>query len=1136
MGHEVFEHEASPAPVGDYDFSDCYRVPVMESPVSLAHPFREEEWRQAVGFAGFSYCGNLARRDARAYIAATHSCLYFAVITETLPGGEPRALVTEHSPDQLVWDDSVEIWVDPWPGEDTGVSFQMMFNAKGVDGYTAHTRGKARTEDYYDWSGNCRTAHFRVDGAWQALVEAPLASFCPDRPVTKGKWGINICRNWKDPWAFSSLGNRGYAPADDIIFAFSPDAAALHVRHETDPFTSTLHAILRVDNPCAFERRLSGQFYLLRDKMPEATSQEDMKIPPGGHREVVFRLEDTVSDHFELFAMVRDEEGTIVYSRFYRWSPDAEPRWESQQHPAPPLDFRFAYYPSRNRLRVQADATALDKGARLERMDFAVREVDSTGVAVAAFSLGAFDFRDGLAETSIDLPPLRGKYEIAAEGKGEGVTAEPIIKHFERNVFPWEKEGLGTSRKVYPPFTPIRVEGRSLHTVLKEYVLGDSGLLDVVRTDDQQRLGFQDILAGAMTYTAVVDGLDVFPEACRLRITEAADDRAAGVAAFRLGSIEAVNAWSLEYDGMFKVELTLTPSSSSAPRLDRLELDIPLHADRARFMHAMVDGLRNSIFTAEVPEGRGTVWSSSKLQAVSMPSKFCGYIFVGDARRGISWFAENDRGWAWDPASPNCSLVRDGARLILRVHLGNRAVALSGPRTLVFGVQAAPVKPRLPGWRHRWLTECWRVVGTDIHWFGLGWCSSLYPAGHDLELWRAIARDNRGELDSEGREEALDRARTYFRPFGPRTMEEFEQKAAPNLGTYAGRKMIFYYNRASFAAAGEFQTFMDEWCLNEYNDYRGSGSRGLINIVPTDSYIDFALHWYARSFETAGNRGIYLDNNFLTACSNSEMTCAYRGDDGKIVPSNGLWALRELGKRQFVLMNERGMEPLTMVHMTSVQILPINAFYTIQYDWEWRFSEGDVQNRFSLPYLLSVSNGEHLGAWPVVLHEQGRCAHDPWTLRTFLAVTLVHELIVDPYVWDLYPVPEGDTPENRLMETFRGPVTRITLCPDVQVYRYWDARPQPLRAGLADILAIVYCRKGVEAVAVLASFRDVDAETTVTLDAAAMGFVGEVAVTDVETGVTALFPDAGLRVRIRKHDLLELRFTSYLLTSSGLNH
>ena len=40
-------------------------------------------------------------------------------------------------------------------------------------------------------------------------------------------------------------------------------------------------------------------------------------------------------------------------------------------------------------------------------------------------------------------------------------------------------------------------------------------------------------------------------------------------------------------------------------------------------------------------------------------------------------------------------------------------------------------------------------------------------------------------------------------------------------------------------------------------------------------------------------------------------------EDGSIVPSNGIWGLRELVKRTFVYMNELGMRPITMAPARS---------------------------------------------------------------------------------------------------------------------------------------------------------------------------------------------------------------------------
>ena len=122
------------------------------------------------------------------------------------------------------------------------------------------------------------------------------------------------------------------------------------------------------------------------------------------------------------------------------------------------------------------------------------------------------------------------------------------------------------------------------------------------------------------------------------------------------------------------------------------------------------------------------------------------------------------------------------------------------------------------------------------------------------------------------------------------------------------------------------------------------------------------------------------------------MTPAYAQPDGTIMPAAGMMGLRELCRRTFQFMNERNMTPIVMPHMTSTNILPLHGFATVQYDWEWKYSEGDVQDRFSREYLLLVSNGELAGTWPVLLGEHGKQGSDPWIQRTYAAVSIVHEL------------------------------------------------------------------------------------------------------------------------------------------------
>ena len=133
----------------------------------------------------------------------------------------------------------------------------------------------------------------------------------------------------------------------------------------------------------------------------------------------------------------------------------------------------------------------------------------------------------------------------------------------------------------------------------------------------------------------------------------------------------------------------------------------------------------------------------------------------------------------------------------------------------------------------------------------------------------------------------------YFAPYGPDYAARFPAHVRYNLRGRYGTKMVFYYNRASYQAADEFQTFQDEWGLSDYRTVGPGNSVGEIKIVPSDSYIDHALYWYGKSFDIGGNQGVYWDNWFFVGSSNTAMTDAYRGADGvdhSLRPASGACA------------------------------------------------------------------------------------------------------------------------------------------------------------------------------------------------------------------------------------------------------
>lgn len=1091
--------------------ADFYRLPLMPQPPQIDGYIDENEWNFAGRFDGFSYEGKLEPRRAIAYVGATQEKIYCAVLSE-LPK-EGNILTQIKGPfEKIVFDDAVEVWIDPAPQEENGITYHMLCNSQGYAYYLAHPRGNVPTQAYYGWKGNFKIANGFHNGFWHCEIEIPLDDIVKGRKVTDGIWAINICRDFKQPWSWSSLGSNGYNPVNQIRFIFSiEDSLVTQLIHNTDPIMGEIDCTLILRNPMERMVSVRGKISLKKDSSEEV-KEENLILNKGESKFFHFTSLGQGPKSFQLNVIVSSpDEKIIYYSRNYSWNKlESGEKWTTTPEKAKlPLDFLFAYYPYLNKMRILADITALPQNGKLESVRFQIKEDKRDGKLVKEFLINKREFNDGKCERIIDLPPLSGKYLIVAKAEGENLPGE-VVKKFERKVFPeWEHKNFGKSRKIYPPFTPIKVEGHKLYTVMKEYEINDWGLLSSVKTEDQEWRIKKELLASPMTYKAIIEGENFKTNKGKLIFKEKAGDRVIAEAEFSLGEWKLRSLSTLEYDGTLRVDLTLLPSKK---RIDSLVLQMPLKNSLATLMHAMADGIRDVILSDNVPEGEGVIWDSRKLRTSSFPPNFCTYIFLGSPTRGICWFAENDKGWSWDPQKPNLELIREKDVLILQVNLINKPTILNNPRRITFGILAAPVKPRLSGWRHRWFTEKFHLLGTDINWFALGDCGSVYPAGKDMYLWKMLAEGNKRQLSDEEIEEVIERGRKYFEPYG--RMSVYIPHVRYNLRAHQAATMVFYYNRSSYSACEEFQTFMDEWCLNDYNPHRGEDAIYEIQIVPSESYIDYVLYWFGKSFEIANNKGVYHDNYFFIPSFNRMMTGAYEKEDGTIMPSTGVWQLRELQKRIFTYMNELGMEPIVMVHNTSTQILPLYSFATVQYDWEWRYSEGDVHNRFPRKYILLVSTGELAGTWPVLLSDHGPLASDPWTQKTYIAVTLVHDLLGPVAVWE---------PElGKLWEKYREPFLKLAQEKGMIAYRYWDEKPQPICSDNPDLPGIVYCVPGKEALYAITSYSQKDEEASVHIKPDVLGF-STYKVIDIDSGEEMKVENNTINFTIEKHGLKVFR-------------
>ena len=200
--------------------------------------------------------------------------------------------------------------------------------------------------------------------------------------------------------------------------------------------------------------------------------------------------------------------------------------------------------------------------------------------------------------------------------------------------------------------------------------------------------------------------------------------------------------------------------------------------------------------------------------------------------------------------------------------------------------------------------------------------------------------------------------------------------------------------------------------------------------------------------------GVYWDNFFLqpSYVPSEAGGPGYVDDDGKPRPGVNLMGFRSLAKRNAVMMHMLGKRPVSYLHMTNTNIVPMLSFGTINLDWEWRDHGGDLQDRLGADQdtalILAQSVGLQSGNISVAINRFN--AHggksQEWLMRTAMAVCFPHEMKIQQGTAEL------SFAQTQLTKFGYGE-------PDCKVYRYWEDG-FPLKVKGANVHALVLARDG----------------------------------------------------------------------------
>ena len=1097
-------------------------VSLFEEPPTLDGKIEPGEWDGAVRTTGFmALKGNwLEKGRGATYCGFTRERLYVAIISELPPDQELRAR-KKYRDSVLIYDDSFEVWLDPFEKTDDGwegggTYFQMMGISNGTISDTRFTKEGAPDKG---WNGNWEFAngiHKEVtdgpkwaqrNGVWVAELSVPFKDLGWEGDPVGRPIGVLVARNFKRARGWKQVTWFPHKRSFVSWFQYpeirlTEDAPSVQIQKLGDNVLSgAIDLQARITNPGP-ERKVRVSTEITSSDMPGLQEKRTLDLPANDSATYTYsvpagRLHETARHKLDL--KVSSPDGAAEYLNYFVNIKKRGQFWNVRTGPQPDRAVRLAYYPSYKFIKVRVDTRELAPAAA-EARDARVTVQSEDGDKISA---GPMSWEKDVGEERFEVGELPdGLYTVTVDVSG-GDYQRSFKRTFRRTHFVWENNSLGVSNQVFEPFEPIEVDGDQVSVVMRRYRKGGLGLWESVRAIGNDRNSqYRDLLTGPVSLKT--GGKTLNGEG---RFTTTADHRVVYEGKAAHPAVQVKTRTITEYDGCMRVEMTLGPGEGDR-ELEDLVLDIPIRDELAPLFHVTTTALRRNP-SGSTPEGEGRVWDSRDFPDGEWYGNFHPYYWVGGPERGISWFADNDRGWVLDatPADPAKSvpcqeLIREGDTLTLRVNFVQKPIALREERTIVFGLMASPVKPMPRGWRRVLFRRSYQDYPT-INWLGSVWpgtggrpdMGGAYPLGGDMSILNKmqelrLSGGNAGrflDLWLQRSEELAEFGETQWKRFRGQSRRSLQRSSG--VGDDYLNMYWEEFHRIS-RTHPETGVFGNEWS-------GGYGKGSMHALAP--SYIDFQC-WYGAEYLRRGI-GLYFDNVFPKRTGDVETTGAYRLPNGAVQPSANMWRHREYLRRIWTLHKQLApahTPPIMMLHMTNTHIVPYMGWNQANLDLEWFYGPDPQQSKYPHDLLRTETLGLQTGNIPLALatvKDAESAEERELAYRTRFGTLFVHEI-----KWRYKGT--GAQLMNKVLDFGYGRE-------DCRVRNYWDPG-YPVKTSNPEVKSILLEREG-KLLLVLTTWNGEPETVKVSLDSERLGHDFTQAL-DAETGESIPFRQEELQL------------------------
>lgn len=642
-----------------------------------------------------------------------------------------------------------------------------------------------------------------------------------------------------------------------------------------------------------------------------------------------------------------------------------------------------------------------------------------------------------------DLPP--GEYAVRTTVTKYGTIMTQETRTFDKPPAPeWLGNRIGKTSGAPPPWEPVSVKGNTARCFARVHEFGDSVLPEQITSRGEK------LLSGPMRLTFTRGG-ETVPVKWRNGNWAQVKGEYAVRTAQGIAPGMAVRAKvRLEFDGFMRFDLLVTPTRRA--RIQQLDLEIPLHHQRARYIHATRGSWRHvysqELGSEQLGSDEGVLWEE----------EFHHFVWLGDEDRGLCWLAENTDNWTQSPDKPELQLTRDEHGSVLRIHFINEPSRRSKPFSLTFAMQATPVKP---------LPERWREIRAAWH--------------HDEDVpgpqtYYQIWGD--GDLKSN------------HAGFGNVLGFSDDDKAKARLKALRdkGLKITAYMSPAGVTSSEpDYATFATEWRLTKgWGPMPTKGGRpSFTSACPYSTNADYLVWQVDRAIREYDLDGLYYDNANAYFCDNRFHGCGHLDSLGNWHGRNVLFALRELEKRIYRTFIAHEKVPYIMVHDSANLLIPCHSFTTSFLDGEQLRSymrahpdSWDLSEILPLDKLRAEFTGRQFGLVPFFLpefNEQDRKPREP--TEHMLSLMLLHDI----NVWAIWC--NAEVVKEVWAAQDRFDIAAADFVP------YWQNAEYV--AGQSDDLKVSYYQHPGKVLLIVSNLGKKPVEAQLTLDWARLGLKGD---------------------------------------------